>query len=140
MGIPQEHKEETDNERLTREMEEMALRNANRPPEDITAEMFKQYYPVYKSIITGLGKADLCELADELVKMPDGKKHEFYHPKTQLASQLGAMLLNCKAVMMLKTNMEALQQAYDLQTAQEAASPSSSENNNVMQEMEHNNG
>jgi hypothetical protein len=125
----------TPEEKMIRDMEEIAIKNANRPAEDKMAEMFTQYFPVFKSIVEGLGKRDLAQLCIELVKMPDGTSETFYHEKTQLASQLGGMLLNCKSVMLLKANLDALQEAYSrAQAEQEVASPSSSENTNVVQE------
>lgn len=73
---------------------------AKRQPEDIAAEVFQMYLPVYRHIVGTLSNKDARRLCDALVSYPlEDMKGTFYSQEAKNAFELGKRLTDAKLIM-----------------------------------------
>lgn len=102
---------------LLQQAQDVAETNATRSPEEIAANFFAQYYPLYKTLVEKLNRKDAVRLADALVAWPlEIQNPKFANGDAYQAFRIGLPLIDCKMIMRNVVEMENMQNALDDQS------------------------
>lgn len=118
--------------------QDVADNNANLKPEEIAANFFKTYYPVYKGLVSRLSKKDVMRLADALIGFPlEVNEPKFFGESGKKAFWIANQLLDCKLIMRSAVELDIMNEAME---KTKDINVSNNDNNDTVNEGETNNG